>query len=857
TLEAIFDYAKACQIVLEDGEKARAEYAFEQIAEGEQAQGRHEPADRRFLTPDEWAGALREHALEPPLEIAPFESVPVFARMKNAGRAFDQFVTARAKEGDTLVIAGPRTGLAALARRIRRMASQQLETAASWASVKVGKAGTTLVLDAPLDQGVILTGRNTTLIAAADLLGSRAGTFGTQRAATPSFIETGLRIGDVVVHRDHGLAILEKLEAVDVPQEGRHDFLCLRYADDARQMVPIAEISSLWRYGADPEAVTLDRLDRDTWAKRREKVAADIAETARALVALAAQRRARNAPIIEPPADLYERFAARFPFTLTPDQATAIEAVLDDLASGRPMDRLVCGDVGYGKTEVALRAAAAVALSGRQVAVLAPTTLLARQHLRTFQRRFAGLGIEIAELSRLVEPATARAVKKGLADGSIRIVMGTHAICGTGVGFSDLGLVVVDEEQKFGTQHKARARALSETAHALTLTATPIPRSLQASLVGLQDLSIIATPPSLRLPVRTAVTQLDARLVRDALMREKRRGGQSFFVCPRIADIDGAADFLRRTVPELKLLTAHGQMKPDEIDAAMLTFAEGAGDVLLATSIIESGLDVPGANTLFVWQAGRFGMAQLHQLRGRVGRGSRRAFVFFLTDSGDAKWAAAEKRLRALQALDHLGAGFAISARDLDLRGGGDLMGDDQAGHMKLIGVGLYQEFLAHALAIARGEEPQNLEPPLDINLGLAARIPQEYVPEPDLRLALYTEIERLDDAAAVGALELSIADRFGALPDDVAMLLSATRLRLLCAKLGIRRFDAGPSGMAATFAASQTKLLAKRIKACGWTLNEDRVVAHRGSQDATERLDLAEDFLEQLSARLLNGNGG
>ncbi|MDB5595576.1 MAG: box helicase [Hyphomicrobiales bacterium] len=851
--ETILDYAPRSALILEEGAEARAVATFEQIAEGAQARG--EKPERLFLAKEEWQALTARHRLTPAFARTPSEPVPAFARMKDAGRAFDRFLASRLEAGDRLVIAGPREGVATLVRRLRRLAPRKIEATADWAAIRTSASGAIFTLAAPLDQGLVLPEEGVTLVAAADLLGSRAGTFASQPVAAPDFIETELHLGDVVVHRDHGLAILERLETVEVPEQGPHDFICLAYADEARQMVPAAEISALWRYGSDAEAVTLDRLDRDTWAKRKEKVAADIAETAKTLVALAAARQTRKAPVIKPAPDLYERFAARFPFAPTQGQAAAIDAVLDDLASGRPMDRLVCGDVGYGKTEVALRAAAAVAFSGRQVALLAPTTVLVRQHLRSFRRRFAGLGIEIAELSRMVEPATARNVKKGLADGSIDIVIGTQALCGKGIAFSDLALVIVDEEQKFGAKNKAQTRALSESAHALTLTATPIPRTLQASLVGLQDLSIIATPPYLRQPVRTAVTQLDARMVRDALMREKRRGGQSFFVCPRVADIAGAAEFLRKTVPELSLLVAHGQMKPAEMDAAMLAFAEGDGDILLATNIIESGLDVPGANTLFVWHAGRFGMAQLHQLRGRVGRGSRRAFVYFLTESGDVKWVAAEKRLRALQALDHLGAGFAISARDLDLRGGGDLMGDDQAGHMKLIGVGLYQEMLSHALAIARGEETRDREPPPDINLGLAARIPEDYVPEPDLRLKLYGEVDALDDTADLTALELTIADRYGPPPDDVTTLLAAARIRLLCRKLGIRRFDAGPSGMAATFAPARLDALSSAIGKTGWKLSEHRLVSPHGSEDPAERLELAESFLEQVSSLLPNGN--
>jgi transcription-repair coupling factor (superfamily II helicase) len=548
---------------------------------------------------------------------------------------------------------------------------------------------------------------------------------------------------------------------------------------------------------------------------------------------------------MQPAPDLYERFAARFPYAPTPDQAAAISAVLDDLESGAPMDRLVCGDVGYGKTEVALRAAAAAAFSGYQVAVLAPTTLLARQHLRTFQRRFAGLGVRIAELSRLVDAAQARQTKSDIKSGDVNIVIGTHAVCGRGVAFTKLGLVIIDEEQKFGAHHKEQARALGRDAHVLTMTATPIPRTLQTSLVGLQDLSVIATPPHLRVPVRTIVQALSKPTIRDALLREKRRGGQSFFVTPRVADIEDLERDLRALAPELNVIVAHGQMKPADADEAMLAFADGEADVLLATGIIESGLDVPAANTIFVHEAGKFGMAQLHQLRGRVGRGARRAYAYLLTGAA-ARTGSAGKRLQALAAHDHLGAGFAISARDLDLRGAGDLLGDDQAGHVKLIGVGLYQEMLAHALSVARGEAPAQEPPPPEFNIGLAARIPEDYAPEPDTRLALYLQIESVADEEAAQACASIIEDRFGPMPDDVRALIAIARLRPVCKRLGIRRLDAGPAGTAATF--TREGIAALDCAGRDWRIDGERVISKTGSDDSVERLALIEAFVEDLA---------
>ncbi|MDB5641783.1 MAG: box helicase domain protein, partial [Hyphomicrobiales bacterium] len=654
--ETIFDYAGDVRLAFEPGAQERVAAGFTQIAEGSASRANLAPADapaRLFLDEDEWrelANSRRTRSWTMP----DFEPVPLFAREKDAGRALDRFAGEAIDAGRRVLLTGPAEPLKALTRRLRRRAGDAIPQIDGWADWP--KDMKVAAREAPLEAGANLPALGLTIIAAGDYLGSRAQAAARDAANPAALLTIDMRIGDVVVHRDHGLAVLEELTSVETPGDGARDYLRLRYGDDARQMVPADDIGLLWRYGADADSVTLDRLDRDSWSKRREKVAVDIAITARTLVTLAGERRARTAPRLQPAPDLYERFAARFPFAPTPDQAAAFAAVLDDLESGTPMDRLVCGDVGFGKTEVALRAAAAAAFSGHQVAVLAPTTLLARQHLRTFRRRFAGLGIEVAELSRLVEPAQARQTKAALKKGDVQIVVGTHAVCARGVAFQKLGLVVIDEEQKFGANHKAQARALGADAHVLTMTATPIPRTLQTSLVGLQELSVIASPPHLRVPVRTIVADFSTSTIRDAVLREKRRGGQSFVVTPRVADIPDLEKQIASLAPDLKLIVAHGQMKPADADEAMLAFSEGRGDVLLATGIIESGLDVPAANTILVHDAGRFGMAQLHQLRGRVGRGARRAYAYLFTQDG-ARSASAAKRLQALAANDHLGAG--------------------------------------------------------------------------------------------------------------------------------------------------------------------------------------------------------
>jgi transcription-repair coupling factor (superfamily II helicase) len=652
--------------------------------------------------------------------------------------------------------------------------------------------------------------------------------------------------------------VLRGLESV-AAEGAVEDLLRLDYASDATLMVPVEEMVRVWRYGAAAEALSLDRLDGDAWQKRRVAVEAEIAASAQRLVGAMRERETAHAPKLVPPRAAYERFAAGFPYPETPDQLAAIEAALDDLASGRPMNRLVCGDVGFGKTEVALRAAAAAALAGKQVAVIAPTTVLVRQHVQTFERRFAGFGLKVAHLSRLVSPRAAKEVRAGLADGSVRIVIGTHALAGRSIRFEDLGLVVIDEEQRFGAAHKSRLQALARDAHVLTLTATPIPRTLQTALIGLQDLSVIATPPARRQPIRTFLTPFDEVTVRETLMREHRRDGQSFVVCPRIEDIEPMAARLRKLVPELELLVAHGRMPADEIDAAMVRFADGEGDVLLATNIVESGLDVPRANTMLVWRADRFGLAQLHQLRGRVGRGRVRGVAYLLTEPDRPLAKATRKRLETLESLDRLGAGFAISARDLDQRGAGDLFGEEQAGHVKLIGVGLYQHLLARALAQARGE-PVTEEWRPDFNVGSKGLIPADYVPEPEVRINLYLRLAKLDSEDEVDALRDEMENRFGPLPDPAERLLALADLGQQARSLGIARVDAGPQAIAVSFRnGADHRLVERAIErsqgALAW--RQDRLVWTWSAEEGEDRIGDVRKMLRFLRSAGRRAGGG
>jgi transcription-repair coupling factor (superfamily II helicase) len=634
------------------------------------------------------------------------------------------------------------------------------------------------------------------VVAAADIIGSRAVSADGEdfRPGAAVLVHGDVRVGDVVIHEDHGVARVEGLE--DAPGGAGGEMIALAFSGGARRLVAAGDAALLWRYGADADAVTLDKLDGSSWQKRRAEVSAAIEDIATGLALLAREREQIAAPVFEPDHAAYERFVSGFPFNETADQSRAFAAVRADLASGRPMDRLVIGDVGYGKTEVALRAAALAALSGYQVIVAAPTTVLVRQHLSLFAERFAASGISVAGLSRLSSAAEKKAVKAGLADGSIGIVIGTGAVMGKSVVYRRPGLVIIDEEQKFGAADKARLRG-DASMHQLSLSATPIPRSLQLAMVGLRQLSIIATPPARRQPVRTSLDIFDPGRVRTLLMREHGRRGQSFVVVPRIEDMPILLERLQRAAPELRIVEAHGKLPAKDADAVMVDFAAGRGDVLLATNIIEAGLDIPRANTMIVWRADRFGLAQLHQLRGRVGRGARRGQMLLLTEEGAKIAEPTWKRLRTLAALDQLGAGFEISASDLDARGSGDILGEAQAGHVHLVGADLYQHLLAAALRRSRGERVDDWV--AELRIGSEGRLPADWIPDVDLRLSLYLRLARMALEADIDAFEEELADRFGPLPADAQMLLMHARLRGMAQHARIARIDAGKAAIALT----------------------------------------------------------
>ncbi len=640
------------------------------------------------------------------------------------------------------------------------------------------------------------------LIGEQDILGDRLVRQRKKQKRGANFLKEAqsLSAGDLVVHVDHGIGRFVGLKSIEANGQP-HDCLEIHYAGGDKLFLPVENLELLSRFGNEDAEAQLDRLGSTGWQTRKARMKKRIREIAHGLIKIAAERMLKQAPRLIAPEGAYDEFCARFAYDETEDQQGAIDATLDDMAAGKPMDRLICGDVGFGKTEVALRAAFAAAINGKQVAVIVPTTLLARQHFRNFTERFSSLPIKVGQASRMVSAAELKLTKAGIADGTMDIVVGTHALLGKTIAFKDLGLVIVDEEQHFGVGHKERLKDLRNEVHVLTLSATPIPRTLQLALSGVRELSIIATPPVDRLAVRSFVTPFDALIVREALLRERYRGGQSFYVCPRIDDLDEAAAFLRKNVPEAKFVVAHGQMSPTELEDKMSAFYEGQYDILLSTTIIESGLDIPRANTLIVHRADMFGLGQLYQLRGRVGRSKTRAYALF-TLPEKRLTAQAEKRLKVLQSLDTLGAGFQLASHDLDIRGAGNLLGDEQSGHIKEVGFELYQQMLEDAVTALKAgivEPVEEVWSP-SITIGTPVTIPEDYVQDLTLRLQLYRRLSSMDTDDDIETMGAEMVDRFGPLPPEVQQLLKLVSIKALARKAHIEKVDAGPKGVIIAF---------------------------------------------------------
>ncbi|NHF72242.1 transcription-repair coupling factor [Paracoccus xiamenensis] len=657
----------------------------------------------------------------------------------------------------------------------------------------------------PLEEGFVADGAaagKLAVISEQDVLGDRLIRGARKRRRAENFLKdtTALTPGDLVVHVEHGIGRytgLETIKAAGVP----HDCVALEYAGGDRLFLPVENIELLSRYGH--EEGLLDRLGGGAWQARKARLKERIRLIADRLMRVAAERLLRTAPVLEPEHHDWEAFSARFPYTETDDQMGAIDDVMADLAAGRPMDRLIVGDVGFGKTEVAMRAAYIAASQGKQVAVIAPTTLLARQHARSFSERFRGTPLNVRPLSRFVTAKDAAATRAGLADGTVDIVVGTHAVLAKAVKFKNLGLLVIDEEQHFGVGHKERLKELRSDVHVLTMTATPIPRTLQLSLSGVRDLSVIGTPPVDRLAIRTYVSEFDSITIREALLREKYRGGQSFFVVPRIADLPEIEDWLREHVPEVSFIVAHGQLSAGDLDQRMNAFYDGQADVLLATTIVESGLDIPTANTMIVWRADIYGLAQLYQIRGRVGRSRTRAYCYLTTKPRSPLTPQAERRLKFLGNIDGLGAGFNLASQDLDLRGAGNLLGEEQSGHIKEVGFELYQAMLEETIAKLKSGElegtPEDEWAP-QLNLGVPVTIPDSYVADLDVRLGLYRRLAEIATKVEMEGFAAELHDRFGPVPREVNTLMNVIRIKAMAKRANIAKLDAGPKGATVQF---------------------------------------------------------
>ena len=775
------------------------------------------PADRLYLTAQEWKTLAADQAL---FEQSPFAS-PLANAISCSGKQGRSFAAERSagqgliydavrQHTEDLRKANVRTLIACwsdgsaerLGTILRDHELAPLVTLQNWADA--AKLETTIagIITFPLEQGFEAPGL--AIISEQDILGDRLVRRARKAKKAADFLSelSALSPGDLMVHVDHGIGRFEGLRTIEV-QGAPHDCLLLVYADNARLFLPVENLELLSRYGAEGDGVQLDRLGGGAWQAKKSKLKQRIREIAGDLIKTAAARELRAGDVFSPAEGAFDEFCARFPYEETEDQLTSIEAVLDDLQSGKPMDRLICGDVGFGKTEVALRAAFVAAYSGKQVAVVVPTTLLSRQHFKTFTERFKGLPLRIAQASRLVPRKEMELAKAGLTDGSVDIVIGTHALLADSVKFRDLGLMVIDEEQHFGVKHKERLKQMRANVHVLTLSATPIPRTLQLALSGIREMSLITTPPLDRLAVRTYIAPFDPIVVREHLLREHFRGGQSFYVVPRIADLDEIAEFLREMVPEVKFRAAHGRMPPTELEDIMTGFYDRAFDVLLSTTIVESGLDISTANTLVIHRADMFGLAQLYQLRGRVGRSKQRAYALFTTPSGKQLTATAERRLKVLQSLDSLGAGFNLASHDLDIRGAGNLLGEEQHGNIREVGFELYQQMLEEAVAAMReggaeAESEGQWSP--SINIGTSVLIPESYVEDLQARLGLYRRLSDFHDQTDLDAFAAELHDRFGKKPEEVDHLLDIVSIKLLCRNANVEKVDAGPKGATVVF---------------------------------------------------------
>jgi len=605
--------------------------------------------------------------------------------------------------------------------------------------------------------------------------------------------------GDLIIHVDHGLGKFVNLTNLKI-ENSYHECLMLEYKNNDRLYLPVENLEMLSKYNSDNENITLDKLGSNAWKIKTEKIKKDIMHLAKDLIDVAAKRKLVNASKYDIKNEFYDDFCSRFAYEETDDQLSSIDNVLDDLSKGIPMDRLVCGDVGFGKTEVAIRASFVVALEGKQVGILSPTTLLARQHFETFKKRFSGLPINIVELSRLTK--NKKEVIEKINDGFADIVIGTHALLSDKIEFKNLGLLIVDEEQHFGVKHKEKLKKLKSDIHVLTLTATPIPRTMQLAMTGVKDLSIIASPPIDRRSIETFIFKRDLIVIKEALLKEKKRGGQSFYVVPRIKDISTIENFIKEKIPEINYVVAHGQMSSTNLENRMHDFYEGNYDVLISTSIIESGLDLPNANTIVIHKANLFGLSQLYQIRGRVGRSNIRAYAYITYENDFQLGSNALKRLEAIQSLNSLGAGFNLASYDLDIRGSGNILGEQQSGHIKEIGVELYQDMLEETISLLKNNNAKFINEKWSpkITLDLPILIPSEYLEDVNIRMEIYRKLSNLNDISDLELFEVELVDRFGSYPSEVNILLRVISIKIRCKHLNIESIKKTKNGFIIQF---------------------------------------------------------
>jgi len=880
-LETLFDYLQGATVTLDEQNAAQRQSRWESIAdqydarrEAMLAKGRMDsvykpaPPDGLYMDEAAWGAAIA------PFRVLQFAALPQSTGMgvtDAGGRIGRDFAPERQQESISLFGAlaghlkakldsGP-VVVASYSEGARERLMGLIEDEGVGEAIpvtdfgRVGKTGLHLAVW-PLEHG--FEGKELTVISEQDVLGDRLIRQTKRKKRADNFLtETqSLTPGDLVVHVDHGVGRYHGLEVVTAAGAA-HECLLLEYAENSKLYLPVENIELLSRFGH--EVGLLDKLGGGAWQAKKAKLKERIREMAERLIRVAAERALRTAPALTPPDGMWDQFLARFPYAETDDQLQAISDVLDDMGSGQPMDRLVCGDVGFGKTEVAIRAAFVAAMSGVQVAIIAPTTLLARQHYKNFAERFRGFPINVRPLSRFVSTKEAADTREGIAKGTVDIVIGTHALLAKSIRFKNLGFIVIDEEQHFGVQHKERLKQMRTDLHVLTLTATPIPRTLQLSLSGVRELSIIGTPPVDRLAIRTYVSEFDTVTVREALLREHYRGGQSFFVVPRVSDLADIEEFLKTEVPEVSYVTASGQMAAGELDDRMNAFYDGKYDVLLATTIVESGLDIPTANTMIVHRSDMFGLAQLYQIRGRVGRSKTRAYAYLTYKPKQRLTPQAEKRLRVLGSIDTLGAGFTLASQDLDIRGAGNLLGEEQSGQMREVGYELYQSMLEEQISKIKSGEVTLVDDGQwapQINLGVPVLIPEAYVPDLDVRLGLYRRLSDLTTKVELEGFAAELIDRFGKLPKEVNTLMLVIRIKAMCKRAGISQLDAGPKGAVLRFHndkfASPTGLVDFIEDQRGLAkLKDNKIVVRRDWGTDREKIQGAFNIARDLAAKV------